>query len=414
MMKRVLLVTIGLIFSLGAQAQTSCSLLSQCPNALLPLNGSEIMYIVQGGISRQVTTSNLMGVNTSILPLNNVWIGTNTFNGNVSILGPTNIFQSNISNFIQVINVSNGPDVSGALVAAVLGSSSVPNTSGNATIIGQKIGSGVFYLAAGVWGTFIDGGNTAGGVGYHGSGVEGTAQLRVAYSAEGPYFDGGTFRCEILSTSTNAECNGTSIMNVYDTVNHIFALGVECDLGNNTGVDDVVGNYQNGCYMASMENFGTSNKGGFAFGINPYSSSPFNYGFWVGAGATQVGTADIELDNTTTYGINMSNPNTHITYGIALANNLGIWAVNASNTLSSILYVDTSGRLNVGNDPSLSGNLLISNSGIPTTVQQNLTVAGNLQVLGNYQSADSTFGVTCSPGSPSASFATKNGLVVHC
>src|SRR5208282_3387257 len=237
MMKRVLLVTIGLIFSLGAQAQTSCSLLSQCPNALLPLNGSEIMYIVQGGISRQVTTSNLMGVNTSILPLNNVWIGTNTFNGNVSILGPTNIFQSNISNFIQVINVSNGPDVSGALVAAVLGSSSVPNNTGNATIIGQKIGSGYAYLAAGVWGTFIDGGNTVGGVGYHGSGVEGTAQLRVAYSAEGPYFDGGTFRCEILSTSTNAECNGASIMNVYDTVNHIFALGVECDLGNNTGVD---------------------------------------------------------------------------------------------------------------------------------------------------------------------------------
>src|SRR5208282_2672943 len=152
MMKRILLVTIGLIFSLGAQAQTSCSLLSQCPNALLPLNGSEIMYIVQGGISRQVTTSNFMGVSTSILPLNNVWTGSNTFSNNI-----------NTNTIVNVGSFSSSITTTGTAIGAVLDNQF--NCTDTQTVTGANTGKICLFVRQS----------------YGGSGVSGVRQAIEAY-----------------------------------------------------------------------------------------------------------------------------------------------------------------------------------------------------------------------------------------
>lgn len=51
-----------------ASAQTSCGTLSGCPSASLPLNGLEWMYVLQGGISKKVTSGDAVS-GVTILPI---------------------------------------------------------------------------------------------------------------------------------------------------------------------------------------------------------------------------------------------------------------------------------------------------------------------------------------------------------
>ena len=52
---KALLVALLLLSSGSAFAQ-QCGLLSTCPSASTPLSGSELLYIVQGGVSKKITT----------------------------------------------------------------------------------------------------------------------------------------------------------------------------------------------------------------------------------------------------------------------------------------------------------------------------------------------------------------------
>ena len=193
MMKRILLVTIGLIFSLGAQAQTSCSLLSQCPNALLPLNGSEIMYIVQGGISRQVTTSNFMGVSTSILPLNNVWTGSNTFSNNI-----------NTNTIVNVGSFSSSITTTGTAIGAVLDNQF--NCTDTQTVTGANTGKICLFVLQS----------------YGGSGVSGVRQAIEAYGLlTSPTSPTNPDRFYTASTSTEEAQTGDG---GFDTTTNASAL----------------------------------------------------------------------------------------------------------------------------------------------------------------------------------------------
>ena len=140
-MRKLFLVTASiLVLSLPVKAQTSCSLVSQCPAASVPLSGSEILYIIQGGISKQIAAGALLSVGSS-----SVTIGT------TPIIGGTNgsIEYNNSGVFGELATTGSGNVVRGnspTLVSPTLGTI----TSGvwNATAIGYAYG-GTGLLALG-------------------------------------------------------------------------------------------------------------------------------------------------------------------------------------------------------------------------------------------------------------------------
>lgn len=408
-MRRALLSLATLFGLLGAaQAQTSCGLLSQCPNASLPLNGTELMYIVQGGISKQTNTSNFMGVSSSIIPLNNIWTGNNTFSGT------TNIFESGNVNYTLPVNDGSlppTPAIANSIIGIVQGTVSSSLATDSSTLIVQKIGA---IGNPALFATLYDIGGSA-GVNVHGTAVIGLSQTSVAYTSPGPFFEGTRGNCDILSTSTNAQCNGGAYEVSYATTNHTFAIGIESDVANFSGSDDTQDNYSNTAFLASTNPFGgTSWKVGAAYMVNPFQPNPFIYGIWIPTGTTEVSAADIRLANTAQVGIDFHAGGSFV-FDILLANDQPIGASNAANSINySLLYVSPASTAVFAGDPGLAG-VTIASSGVPTTVQQNLGVLGNFQVFGNYQSADGSFGVSCSAGTVNLTTAVfKNGLLVKC
>jgi hypothetical protein len=89
-MDRLILALLALVLAAWpAKAQTSCGTLSGCPTASTPLSGTELLYVLQNGVSKKVTLSNSIGGSASILPLTNVWTGTNTFTAPTIFTAPT-------------------------------------------------------------------------------------------------------------------------------------------------------------------------------------------------------------------------------------------------------------------------------------------------------------------------------------
>jgi hypothetical protein len=252
------------------------------------------------------------------------------------------------------------PTIANAALAAVLGSATTPNASGDAVIVAQRIGT---YNgspdAPVIWGSVIDK-NGVGGVGWHATGVEGSAQTNVAYASVKPFLEGIRGQCDILSSSTNAQCNGAAIAVTYNTTNHAYAIGAESDVANFSGTDDTAGVYQNAAFVASTSPFGSgANKVGAAYVINPYqlAGAQFIYGFWIPSGTTEVSSADVQLDNTATYGLRLDQGT--FTYPIS---------IGASQ--SSPVIWDSS-HIRFGGSLSLDSNIDSSNSSdeFYTTIQ---------------------------------------------
>lgn len=76
-MKRLAALTGAISLATAVHAQTGCGTLSQCPVAHTPLAGNELLYLVQGGLSKQIGVSAFIGQN--ILPMNNTFTGSNFF-----------------------------------------------------------------------------------------------------------------------------------------------------------------------------------------------------------------------------------------------------------------------------------------------------------------------------------------------
>ena len=108
----------GLTLATAAVAQTGCGTLSQCPVAHLPLSGNELLYMVQGGLSKQIGVSNFIGQN--ILPLNNTFTGFNTFNCNITTLSlPSRGSSQWCGQFNAIANGSSIKGSPGGLLATV-------------------------------------------------------------------------------------------------------------------------------------------------------------------------------------------------------------------------------------------------------------------------------------------------------
>jgi hypothetical protein len=59
MLRRVLIAVFALLMASPLWAQTSCGVLSNCPNASTPLSGTELLYIIQQGVSKKTTVGSL-------------------------------------------------------------------------------------------------------------------------------------------------------------------------------------------------------------------------------------------------------------------------------------------------------------------------------------------------------------------
>jgi hypothetical protein len=394
-----LVAVISLLLSGSVKAQTSCGVLSQCPYASTPLNGGELLYIVQGGLSKKITTSDFAGVMNSILGLNNTFTGIDTFTqnpifsscplGDIVLGGGANqltcaplmvtlTYPLGQGTFVPLTpTYEPAPTPSAASWVSVLGSVATPDTSGNATAIFQKIGtaSANLQLNTTVYASLIDEGPT--GANPHGTGITGSAQTGVAYISTGPFFEGIRGDCTLLATSTNGQCNAESTLVAYYTTNHAFAIGIESDVANMTGVDDTIDAYQNAAFVASTAPFGTAtHKVGGAYVINPYEASggQFIYGFWIPPGTAEIASVDIELQNTAPIGLDMRAST--FSYPIALANNTGVFFNNHNgNTLLEGMFVNTFNQLVVGNDSALAS-MILGASGVSTTILGSLTLSG--------------------------------------
>jgi hypothetical protein len=250
------------------------------------------------------------------------------------------------------------PTFANASLGAVMGSVATPNTTGDSVIVAEKIGIANVATSAGtIFGSLIDKGSPV-GVNGHGSGVMGYAQTSIAYTTTGPFFEGLHGQCDVTSTGINGQCNGASIVASYTSHAHAYAIGVESDVANISGVDDTTSTYQNVAFLASTSPFPGvgQNKVLAAYMINPYNQtgSQFIFGYWVPASATAVSTSDIRLDNGSTFGLDMHEGT--MSYPIALPSNLGIYSNNhANNNLLELMFLNSSDELVLGPDPNIAG-----------------------------------------------------------
>jgi hypothetical protein len=265
---------------------------------------------------------------------------------------------ANYTPLIQSGGLPANPTFANASYGAVMGSVAAPNTTGDSVIVAEKIGIANIATSSGtIFGSLIDKGSPI-GINGHGSGVMGYAQTSVAYTSTGPFFEGLHGQCDITSTGVNGQCNGASIVASYTTHSHAFAIGVESDVANISGVDDTTSTYQNVAFLASTSPFPGvgQNKVLAAYAINPYNQTgaQFIYGLWVPGSSTAVSYADIRLDNAAIIGLDMHLSS--LTYAIALPSNVGIYSNNhANNNLLELMFSNTSDQLVLGPDPNLTG-----------------------------------------------------------
>ena len=133
-MRKLLLATASILaLSLPAMAQTSCSLVSQCPAATTPLSGSEILYIIQGGVSKQIAVGALPsgssgGVTIGTTPIvgginGNIEYNNNGIFGELNTTGSGSVVRANFPTLTNpaFVNPSLGTVVSGVWNGTAIG-----------------------------------------------------------------------------------------------------------------------------------------------------------------------------------------------------------------------------------------------------------------------------------------------------
>lgn len=282
------------------------------------------------------------------------------------------------------------PAISAAKFLGVLGTNAAPNTTLDAIAVFEKIGTTSNPPTnAALIGITIDKNPNVSGTGYHGSGLAGVFQTAMAYDGVAYSFgEGGHAQCDVLTGSTNFQCNGLSAI-VNFAVNGRAFVGIEGAVNNHTGAAiSTLTAIKDYAFMASCGvhlNIPPAFPCGAAFYVNQQNSDPFTCGFCIvaGSGAIAAGGADIALANSgAAYGIDMSTasfttaalqlPNQTNGGALRIAGVTGgvppylVLAVNGSNQL--VLNTDThnidlvigtatsltqvQGRLNVGALPT--------------------------------------------------------------
>lgn len=126
-----------------AVGQTSCGVLTSCPNASLPLSGTESLYIVQQGISKQITEQYLADDVSSKIGLNPGTLGQIPYYSAPDILSPLGPFTAGL----PIIGAGTGGIAAGTRTGTTTEYASVTGTltsghcaawaSGNLTDAGQ-------------------------------------------------------------------------------------------------------------------------------------------------------------------------------------------------------------------------------------------------------------------------------------
>ena len=137
---RKILTALLLAFSSVASAQEVGETLSQLPQATTPLSGSELFYVVQGGLSKQTVAGALaFPAISALVSGNNTWTGTNTFTGAVTL--PAGTAATNLGfTPIRVFNVTDY----GAICNGSSANAAADTAGINAAIAAANVGTGAF------------------------------------------------------------------------------------------------------------------------------------------------------------------------------------------------------------------------------------------------------------------------------
>ena len=185
----------SLLWTAAAAAQ-QCGTVSTCPNASTPLSGSELMYVVQGGVSKKITTGQLTGAGylPNTVPLTALQNQTGPF-----LLGNAS------AGSVPVVRLPMGTGVAAALAVntgsagsvALAGGALTPSDCLQADALGRVVTTGSPCGGGGGSGTVTSVAQsfTGGLISVTGSPIttSGTLALTVAGTSGGiPYFSGSS------------------------------------------------------------------------------------------------------------------------------------------------------------------------------------------------------------------------------
>lgn len=390
--------------------QTFSAFLAGQPAVVMPLTQTGLVPVIEAGITKQATISNLLNpnlVNNGVMVTSNagvpsistsipvgMLIGTLPVVGGplTSTVGHVSVFNSAVGRSLaDSVSLWSGSYVapsgtyvfSGAVAAAsylnVLGTTGVPDTTPNATLVVQRIGSSTDYHVIPAAAFLAKATNTA--VNSHLTAALAYVEDGINYGAPGSFMEGIRGECHLLSTSLYGQCNaGAFETNIDGTLAHSVPIAVEAALNNNTGADPNIAVLDpasfGAAYMASCGDHGVVSGGAKcdnAFLINPNNGYPFLRGFVIpqangfGGLAMDPTGIGIQINASISQGLKLdSGVFSSAAITLPKGTNGGYIKVlnNAGNTLYQVLYLNSGDQLAVGTDTNLAALVLGSTKGI--------------------------------------------------
>jgi hypothetical protein len=324
-------------------------------------------------------------------------------------------------------------------MSATLGSIASPDVSGDATGFFMKEGTGLpgatsQTINGALWGD-IEQSQSAIPSGAHATGVVG--QANVSGTGVGNnFYEGVRGNCNTTVASATVECTGVVAETKYFNTAGGIVLGMESALDNGTGTKST---YPFDASFLDIAFLATCNglRCGTAFALNPFSSAPFNYGFYVpkgvAAGSGIHGASFQSDDITGFYGLELEHgvfANSAIKVG-----NGGTQGINGNTAGGSpvevhMMYIDTLNNFVLGNSQlysaiyigdvasalapiNLVGITFVSSGGLVVGTGNSKGVGTVNAQVGYY--VNGVQGVSCGAGTVSlTTLVISNGIATHC